>query len=74
MEARHKLRVDLQLTDAQLRELAGASYGHGFTRVEPRKAWSTQEYKEAARATVTGLVCRLLIDAGRGPAREVDGA
>lgn len=51
-----KVRVDLELTEDELRALAGRAYGLGWMREEPRKRWTPSEYKEAARIVVSNLV------------------
>lgn len=45
----HKLITKLELSETELRCLAGMAYNYGWMREEPRKAWTTNEYKEAAR-------------------------
>lgn len=48
-----KLRVDIEVTEDQIKELARKSH---LLRVVPRKPWSADEYKEHARFAVQRLV------------------
>jgi len=50
-----RLGIVLELTEEELRVLA---YGSSRLRDEPRKAWSTAEYKEHARYCIEQLVKR----------------
>lgn len=52
----HKVRVDIELSDTDLDCLVGDAIRFGFMRVEPRKAWSAVEKKEAARSAIADIV------------------
>ena len=52
----HQLKAPLSLTEVELRALAGIAYQYGWQRENPRKAWTTAEYKEAARFAAAHLV------------------
>lgn len=44
-----KIRVEIEITEDQLKILAGES---GILREEPRKSWDMPEYKEHARYAI----------------------
>jgi hypothetical protein len=56
MMPEHKLATKLDLTEVELRSLAGWAYHYGYMREDPRKAWTTREYKEAARFACAHII------------------
>ena len=51
-----KVRLDLDLTDAQVNDLMRTAIMVGFARVEPKKAWRVSEKKEAIRLAIETLI------------------
>lgn len=54
-----KLRVEIEVTEAELKTLAGAACR---LREDPRRGWSSREYKVEARWCVLQLVEKFLND------------
>ena len=52
----HRIAPSVELTDHELRKLAGLAYRFGWQRENPQKTWTPAEYKEAARFAVQHLV------------------
>jgi len=54
--ARHKITIDLALTDDELHILASGAFAAGFIRKDEAKAWDTAEYIEAAKVVAAYVV------------------
>jgi hypothetical protein len=50
------MRIQVEVTNAELDRLVGYAIIHGFVRVEPRKRWTDRERREAARYAMEKLI------------------
>lgn len=51
-----RVRLDIELTDEEVARLQRKAILHGYSRENPRKAWTDKEKKEAARYGIEALV------------------
>jgi hypothetical protein len=53
-----KLQVKLEISPEKLDELVNIAVLHNYKRVEPRKAWTLSEKKDAAHYAITKIIMR----------------